>query len=227
MKNDLHPILTASLFLFISLPCFAGQLYTDFPKDVDSTQHYVFYSHGYIVEGNNQKPVHPRFGIYDFPAIKQALSSSKFNLIAYHRPKNTQPKLFSKKLANDVKKLIKMNVPAKNITLLGFSRGGFITALASSRLSSENFATSLNTILMASCGEWINQMPQIKLSGSVLSIYETSDSFSSCQLLIKQSPNVVSFKEVAITTGKQHGAFFSPRKQWLNPVIDWINRHSK
>ena len=29
---------------------------------------------------------------------------------------------------------------------------------------------------------------------------------------------------VSINTGKEHGAFFLPRDEWINPVVSWINR---
>ncbi|PHS24266.1 MAG: alpha/beta hydrolase [Robiginitomaculum sp.] len=196
----------------------AGTLYTDFPGPINAGEKYVFYSHGFIVEGSNETPVHPRFGTYDFPAIKTALSASDFNLIAYHRPANTDPAAWAEKLANDVHTLMAAGVPAHNITLLGFSRGGMITALASSKLS----LPDINTILMASCGGWVKARPDIKLSGRVLSIYETSDRFGTCQALVDHSKAVTSFTEIAISTGKAHGAFFTPREAWVKPVLDWI-----
>ena len=207
------------VFSFISLPSFAGQLLTEFPEKIDPKAKYVFYSHGFIVEGTNPTPKHPKFGIYQFPDIKEALAASDFNLIAYHRPAKTNPQQFAIKLADDVRKLIAGGVDASQITLLGFSRGGAITAFASSNLSMEK----LNTIMMASCGGWIKNRPEVKLAGNVLSIYETSDSFGTCKTLIDRSEKVKSFKEIAITTGKQHGAFFTPRKEWLEPVLEWIN----
>ncbi|PHS24175.1 MAG: alpha/beta hydrolase [Robiginitomaculum sp.] len=197
----------------------AGTLFTAFPDLINPGEKYVFYSHGFIVEGTNETPVHPRFGTYDFPAIKAALSASDFNLIAYHRPASTDPGAWADKLAMDVHALITVGVPTRNITLLGFSRGGMITAMASSKLAMPD----LNTILMASCGGWINARPDIRLAGRVLSIYETSDRFGTCQPLIGHSKAVTSFTEIAISTGKEHGAFFTPRKVWVEPVLRWIS----
>jgi len=196
----------------------AGDIYIAFPETINVGEKYVFYSHGFIVEGTNPTPVHPRFGTYDFPAIKAALSAPDFNLIAYHRPAGTNPGEFADKLAGDVKRLIAAGVAAQNITLMGFSRGSMITAMASSNLGMEN----LNTILMAVCGNWIGSRPDIKLAGRVLSVYETSDRFGTCQPLVDHSDKITSFKEIAISTGKEHGAFFTPRKEWITPVLKWI-----
>jgi hypothetical protein len=59
------------------------------------------------------------------------------------------------------------------------------------------------------------------LGGNLLSIYETSDELGSCGKLAARS-HLKSFKEVSITTGKQHGAFFQPLPQWLQPLKAWI-----
>jgi len=197
----------------------AGELFTDFPTTIDANGKYVFYSHGFIVEGTNPTPKHPRFGTYDFPAIKNALADGDFNLIAYHRPAGTNAGKFAEKLQGDVKRLIAGGVPAENITLMGFSRGSMITAMASSGLA----MPKLNTVIMAICSDWIASRPNLKLAGRVLSVYETSDRFGTCQALADQSPEITSFKEVAISTGKEHGAFFTPREAWLVPVMEWIS----
>lgn len=220
MKNIKYPQWITSFFILILSISSAssGELFTQFPDQVKPQEKYVFYSHGYIVEGTNPTPKHPRFGIYQFPDIKRALSGADFNLIAYHRPAGTNPDKFARKLADDVRRLISKEVDPANITLLGFSRGGAITAFASHNLSLEK----LNTILLASCGGWVKARPDVTLAGNVLSIYETSDVFGSCQSLIDRSDKVTSFKEIAISTGKQHGAFFTPRKEWVGPVLDWI-----
>ncbi|MDO6653937.1 hypothetical protein Q4530_15635 [Colwellia sp. 1_MG-2023] len=60
--------------------------------------------------------------------------------------------------------------------------------------------------------------------GNIYSIYETSDMVGSCQFLINQSPGVNSFREISISTGKEHGAFFTPIIEWVKPVKNWLGR---
>ena len=91
----------------------------------------MFYSHGFIVEGTNPTPINERWGVYDFPAIKQSLSDSEYNLIAYHRPKGTDPNEHAETLANDVRELLENGVDANHITIMGFSQGAFITSITS------------------------------------------------------------------------------------------------
>jgi hypothetical protein len=55
-------------------------------------------------------------------------------------------------------------------------------------------------------------------------MFETSDSVGSCQFFIDQSPQVTSFKEIAISTGQGHGAFYRPIPKWVIPVKAWLNK---
>ena len=121
--------------LLLSKSGFAGEIFSIFPEHINPNGKYVFYSHGLIVEGDNSSPEHPRWGVYDYPSVIQALSHTEHYLIAYHRPKNTEPNAFAQKLADDVLQLINKGVKPHNISLVGFSRGGAITLLTSKLLS--------------------------------------------------------------------------------------------
>jgi hypothetical protein len=56
----------------------------------------------------------------------------------------------------------------------------------------------------------------------VLSIYEISDTVKSCLFLKNRSEQLKSFSEISINTGKGHGAFYIPLKDWIQPVKKWI-----
>jgi len=197
----------------------AGQIFDKMPTTINPQEKYVFYSHGFIVEGNNPKPINPRWGVYDFPAIKKTLADSQYNLIAYHRAKNTNPREFAASLAENRKNLVNKGVPFENITLVGFSRGGAISILTSNILASDK----LNLIILAGCGGFVSRNQKVSVYGNVHSIYETSDGVGSCQHLIDRSKNVKNFQEIAISTGKEHGAFYTPISAWVTPVKAWIN----
>jgi len=202
----------------------AGEIYTEFPVQIHPDEKYVFYSHGLIVEGENSRPVHPKFGTYEFSLIKSMLvKDSGFNLIAHHRPQNTEINAYSKKLESWVKKLVKAGVKPNNITLVGFSRGGQITAYASSALKE----LKINTILLATC--WpgsVQSDSTVTFAGHFLSVYETTDKALSCKKISVRSRELDSFQEIAITTGKEHGAFFKPMRKWITPVREWIKSKS-
>ena len=155
-------------------------------------------------------------GSYDFPAIKRDLADYGFEVIAWHRPQKTDPALHAKALVEQVSKLLDAGVEPNRITLLGFSRGGYISALA----SSGEIDDAINVILLAACGKWVKNSPDIRLHGNFLSIYETSDSVGSCKKLAGNSPELVSFEEISISTGLSHGAFYRP----IEPVDDASQR---
>jgi hypothetical protein len=195
------------------------QIYDTFPDDVHPGERYVIYSHGLIVEGDDPRPVHPEFGVYDFPAITSALfEDGGFNLIAHQRPKNTDVDAYVDTLESWVLRLVAAGVTPERITLIGFSRGAQLTGHASSRLRMLGFGTAL----MAVCnnGDLVRD-PPVVLGGPVLSIYETTDVVGSCAGLARRS-GLAAFEEIAISTGKRHGAFYQPLPEWLAPLKAWI-----
>jgi hypothetical protein len=196
----------------------AVQIYDNLPAAIHANERYVIYSHGFIVEGDDPRPISPKYGQYDFPAIKQAIfSGGGFNLIAYQRPKNVGD-TYIETLKTWVRRLLDAGVRPSRITLVGFSRGAQLTALASRDLASEG----INTAIMAICEDGdVSQAPGLILGGNLLSIHEMSDELGSCAKLAARS-HLISFKEVAISTGKKHGAFFQQLPEWTQPLKTWI-----
>ena len=147
------------------------------------------------------------------------MSDNEYNLIAYHRPKGTDPFKHAKMLAANVKKLLENGVDANHITIMGFSRGAFITAITSHNLEE----TPVNTILLAACGRIVSsKYAHIKANGKLFSIFETTDGNGTCNKLKNRSNNLQSFEEISISTGKEHGAFYRPIPEWIIPVKRWI-----
>jgi hypothetical protein len=208
---------------FLVATCANAQtLYENFPSEINADEKYVFYSHGFIVEGENERPVHEEFGVYDFPAIKEELFAiGHFNLIAHHRPANIAIEDYVEKFTAWVNSLLDAGVSPTNITLIGFSRGSHLTALTADRLNEHD----INTVIMAGCMEGdITVDPPITLSGRFLSIYETTDTPGSCQQLASRS-QLTTFDEIEITTGKKHGAFYTPLNAWISPIKEWYLRY--
>jgi Phospholipase/Carboxylesterase len=208
-----------ALLALVPLTGKAVQIYDNFPEAIHAGERYVIYSHGLIVEGDDPRPISPKYGQYDFPAIKQALfAGGGFNLIANQRPKNVEFATHVDTLKSWVQRLLKAGVKPSRITLVGFSRGGQLTAYASSTLASKG----INTAILAICEDGdLVQDPPLILGGNLLSMYETSDELGTCAKLAARS-HLASFKEVPISTGKGHGAFFQPRQEWMVPLRAWI-----
>jgi hypothetical protein len=211
------------LIVLIPIGASAVEIYDRFPDKIHAHERYVIYSHGLIVEGDDPKPISPKYGQYDFSAIKQALfNRGGFNLIAYQRPKSSDDS-YADTLKSWVHRLIDTGVAPSRITLVGFSRGGQLTALASNGLASEG----INTALLAICEDGdVSHAPGLILGGNLLSIYETSDELGSCGKLAARS-HLKSFNEVAISTGKKHGAFFQPLPEWIGPLKAWIAKTNR
>ncbi len=209
-----------SVFLSYSGLALAEELYGDFPAVINATEHYVFYSHGLIVEGDDPRPVHPDFGTYQFPEIAAALfATGGFNLIAHHRTANTRPEQYVIQLQEWVEELLEAGVAAANITLIGFSRGAQLTLVAAHALNE----TGINTVIMGVCSDG-DYTPEkaLRLGGRVLSLYETSDVVQSCSSLLARSSMALATAEIAISTGLQHGAFYTPHPAWLVPLQHWL-----
>ncbi len=210
--------------MFVVADSSAAEIYSEFPQNVDPKRSYVIYSHGLIVEGQDAKPVHDRWGVYDFPAITSRLAEdSSFVLVAHHRPKNTEVSEYVQHLGAWVREIVKAGVEPERITLVGFSRGGEITALAADQLK----PMKINTALLATCWEaGVRDQTSITISGRLLSIYETTDQALTCKKIAARSVQLTSFQEVAISTGKEHGAFFTPSPEWVAPLLAWIEQAS-
>ena len=201
------------------------QVYQQFPSRIHADQRYVIFLHGLIAEGSDPRPVHPENGVYDFPAIKKALfDDGGFNLIAQQRPKDADIGTYAAMLERWVRQLLRAGVPASRITIVGFSRGSYITAVAADRLRE----TGIHTALLGSCsnGDVTTSGAPLVLGGDLLNIYETTDSVRECGVLATRS-HLTSFKEVAIATGKKHGAFFQPRPDWIDPLKAWIRQTNR
>ena len=99
-------------------------------------------------------------------------------------------------------------------------RGGQIVAVASNRLR----PNPVHVVLLASCWNWIHQAPNIHLGGPVLSLRDASDPAISCGPLAENGDGAPSFEEIVTQVGKAHGTFYEPRKEWVDPLRDWLRK---
>ncbi|MGH8494781.1 MAG: alpha/beta hydrolase [Gammaproteobacteria bacterium] len=190
------------------------------PQEIDISRHYLFYLHGRIIEDEGPQPVDERFGLYDYRSVVEALGSRGAVVISELRPKGTDVGEYADRVVAEISRLLQAGVPESQIAVVGFSKGGAIALSASSRLKHPG----LKFVLLATCGPWIEEVPALHLTGHVLSINETSDEMTtSCRPLADRSPQPQSFAERSITTGKGHGAFYLPRAEWLEPVLNRVH----
>lgn len=178
----------------------------------------VIFLHGRIVEEKGRRPTDPRFGVYEYDAILDSLRASGFTVLSDQRAPGIAADTFALRVSRQVDSLIGSGVAPQRITVIGFSRGAAIAILASSRLHNP----AINFVFMAGCGTWAFDQPSIKVTGRILSLYETSDTLGvSCAPLLRRAGKGSQTAERAITLGLGHGSFFVPRPAWLGPAVAW------
>lgn len=207
------------ILLAVFMPAHAGTVFTDVPESPERTEIYLIYLHGRIIENSGPRPTDSRYGVYDYPAVLEALSSRGAVIISAQRPPKTDMNEYAGVVVSQVEDLIDRGVPAGNIVVAGFSKGGGIATRVSSFLR----RPQVRFVLLAACPDSAIA-PNIRLTGRVLSVYEASDTLAgSCEPLADQSGHPESFEEVKISTGRLHGAFYMPLPAWVDPVLDWVH----
>jgi hypothetical protein len=216
------------LFLFNVKKVSSQTISSVLPVKIDSKSKFVFYLHGRIVEDQGANAVSSVYGPYEYNKILEALKNKGFNVISEVRPKDTDPEKYILKVSAQIDSLINAKVPPGNITVIGASKGGFMTILLSSLLNNEN----VNYVIMGICNDMefnIIDGKGIKLCGNILSIYEGSDKNggSSCTKFFVAAKCLNNYKEIRLNMGNAHGFLFKPFPEWINPASDWANQNYK
>src|SRR5262245_32263210 len=192
---------------------------SDLPARIDTRASYLIYLHGRIVEEKGARPTDERFGVYEYQQILDTLTTSGATVIAEQRPLNTDFREFGAHVADQVRRLLAAGVPAQRISVVGFSKGGGIAIITSALLANDR----INYVLLGACGDWVLNRDDVNVRGRILSIYEKSDELgTSCQPLFAQARAGPQTREVVIQTGLGHGAFYRPRREWLEPLFAWV-----
>lgn len=189
-------------------------------------QHYLFYLHGKIVEdqGANAVDTVNGFGAYQYEDILHTFKKAGFTVLSEVRPKNTDPVEYAHRMTGEIDSLIKNGINAADITVVGASKGAIIAMLISSYLKNKD----VNFVLLAGCmNNLLQSFPDIQFCGNVLSIYERSDNIghSCAEFKNKTSLIIPHYKEIELNTGLKHGFIFKPLPVWVEPAVQWANKH--
>ena len=184
------------------------------PPQPDPKARYLFYLHGAIIEQSGRRPRHPRFGFYEYDAVLQALQASGAVVISEQRPAGTAIAPYANVIRGQVERLLKSGVPASQIAIVGFSKGGFIVQ----RVSAQLREPALRYVLLGACPRSGEAVPS--LYGKVLAIRERSDSVPSCKTLLAHVQG--EGRELEIAVGGEHGAFYRPNSAWLQPLLEFV-----
>lgn len=196
-----------------------GALMHEIPAQVDTGAVYLFYLHGQIIEVMGVRPRHPEWGVYEYKQIVDAFRNEGFIVVSEPRAKDTDVHVYARKVAEQVRQLLKNGVPAKHITVVGASKGAVITMLTSTFLQEK----AVNFVTIAACNTWVFENIDVRLAGRVLSIYEQSDTHNaSCKAeYFKRSSGISQFKEIKVNTGLGHGVLYRPIREWFEPTVKW------
>ena len=196
----------------------ASRVFPDVPTEIDLEDRYLIYLHGAIIENEGVRPTHPEYGAYEYRDILEVFAERGFVVISEARPSGTDGMLYASKVVGQVKALLDAGVPPENLTVVGFSKGGGIAIVASSMLANDD----VNFVFIASCNPWLDDHPEIVASGRLLSVRESSDELvGSCEGFFGRSSSPHNHDEIVLELGGGHGAFYRPRKEWVDPVISW------
>jgi alpha/beta superfamily hydrolase len=155
--------------------------------------------------------------VYEYSTILETLKDSGFVVISEARQKNPEIEPYARKVADQIRHLLKAGVPAEHITVVGASQGSWIAMLASTYLENRG----VNFVLIAACSADKQFLKTVNLHGNVLSIYESSDVAQSCRDYRADATGINDWKEVEVNTGLKHGFLFRPMKEWVEPTVAW------
>lgn len=200
----------------------------EFPVRIDPDKQYMFYLHGKIIEDQGLPAISPDFGEYEYQAILERLAGNGFVVISEQRTKDTEGVTYARKISSQIKTLIEAGVPARNITVVGASKGGAIAIYVSYFLKDEK----VNFVLLAICHpDYVGELIQDKiiLHGYVLSIFDKTDEYAgSCQKLFSfsEGKGLSKSAELVLDMGKGHGMLYQPLDEWMLPVVQWAKNDS-
>ena len=191
------------------------------PTDPDVNASYIIYLHGAIVETGGMRPTDPRFGEYQYAKILQTFADRGFTVISEARAAGTRPDVFAQRVASQVRQLLDAGVPEDHITVVGFSKGGVIATIASREVHNPG----VSWVLQASCGPWLDKMPELVPHGRILSLYDRSDDLAgSCRSLFDRMPDDAITREQVLDLDTAHGAVYRPDPSWVEATIAWAGR---
>ena len=191
------------------------------PANPDSTKHYLFYMHGLIVEVAGIRPKSEEHGYYEYQLILEELAREGFIVISEAREKDTQIQPYAEKIVAQIKKLLANKVPPGNITIVGASKGGIISAYISTMLQEKE----INFVFLAGLFEKCLVDEKLKLYGNVLSIHDRADKLSMTpELYFQRSEGLGKFKKIVLDLDVGHGLIYRPYREWLDPMLDWLKR---
>ena len=219
MKTALVVAVAALLALGAAVASETPRVLERAPDSPDPDARYLFYLHGRIIEVQGPEAVSSEFGRYEYQQILETFADRGFVVVAEVR-EDGAGREFALATARQVRDLLEAGVPPGHITVVGFSKGGYLALGVSAIVGAEKVSYAI----LAGCGSdsrWVSRLgPRIR--GRFLSVLDRSDRLSpSCEPLFTAAEQVDEKEELVLETGLDHGLFYEPRPEWVDPVVDW------
>ncbi|QGY39663.1 hypothetical protein GM415_05870 [Pseudodesulfovibrio cashew] len=219
----MHRLVPLVLVLLTAASGFAAPFETVL-KTANTTDKYLFYLHGAILEETGKNGVSPRYGPYLYDNIVKEYEDRGLVVIEEVRGR-VNPYRYADRIIGQIRRLKAAGVPPDNITVAGFSKGGHIALLIASSLGDP----AVGFVIMAGCGhgqggylfdQFLKRKRGARLKGRLYSIYAGSDMVAgSCRQATAQSSGKgLTFRETRIKSNKGHGLFYQPRPEWIQPT---------
>ncbi len=209
------------LIIVFSLELYGQTILSNVPNSVNTSDSFLFYLHGGVVQAQGIPAVSEYFGAYEYLAILDSLSNYQMMIISEVRSKDTEIEEYGQKVFLQVDSLLDMGILPQNITVVGASLGAYMTVEAAIRVNNP----SVNYVLIGLCSDSaLDHFEKYngKLIGNYLSIFESSDSKGSCSALFKTLPMESTFTEIRLNMGIDHSFLFKPYNEWVKPMMSWI-----
>lgn len=212
MKSDLMKKLSIYLLLILltALSCKTN--------DTNSKK-YIYYLHGRIIEIQGKNAVSEEFGKYEFDEIVNALRVPNSEVIAEVRTENVDYLNYANKVSKQIDSLIKKGTAARNITVVGASKG----AIIASNISHINH-NPINYVLLAGNNDYQEQHNEWKFHGQVLCFYDDSDNIAGKNYNFWKSREnfTTKFEQIKVDKNLGHGFLYKPHKEWIVPTKKWV-----
>jgi hypothetical protein len=224
LKNRKLRIVGLILLVLLANSSGAQIIGTSLPRDIKTTESYLFYLHGGVVTvlGNNAiNQSAPEWGPYEYLNILDSLRSRRFNVISENRKEGIDDSIYVNRIAAQIDSLSKGGVKADRILVIGASAGWNIALHVSAKLKNKD----IRYVIMGGC--WPDSYEDyqgLELYGHFLSIIEKSDPHKTCSRIFDNREQLSSFQEIELNTGLSHGFMYKGRKEWIDPIVRWFRK---
>ena len=186
------------------------------------TKH-IFYLHGRIIEQQGKNAISEQYGKYELDSIITALKVENGIVHAEIRNSNVDYKLYAEKVSKQIDELLESGIEAKNITVIGASKGAIIAC----NISSLN-TNAINYVFLAGNNDYQEMNNEWKFHGQVLCIYDSSDDIAGKNYdYWKAKDNFTTkFEQIELKTNLGHGFLYKPLNVWIEPTKKWILNQS-